>query len=58
VWTVPIGNEFEPKFLALPQEVQEETLVMTRLLQAIRPQLGRPNVDALDDSKYARKGRK
>jgi hypothetical protein len=38
VWTVLIGDEFEPEFLALPQ-------VMTRLLQAIRPQLGRPNVD-------------
>jgi hypothetical protein len=40
VWTVLIGDEYEPEFLALLQEVQDETLVMTRLLLAIRPTAG------------------
>lgn len=32
-WTVLIGDEFEPEFLALPKDVQDETLATTRLLQ-------------------------
>lgn len=37
MWTVRFGDEFEPEFLALSQEVQ----------------LGRPRVDTLKDSHHA-----
>ena len=52
-WTVLIGDEFEPEFLSLPKDVQDETLAMTRLLQYSGPYLGRPHVDTLKDSKHA-----
>lgn len=52
-WTVLIGDEFEPEFFALPKNVQDETLAMTRLLQQFGPQLGRPRVDTLKDSRHA-----
>jgi hypothetical protein len=52
-WTVLIGDEFEPEFSALPTEVQDETLAMARLLQHSGPNLGRPHVDTLKDSKHA-----
>lgn len=52
-WTVLIGDEFEPEFMALPTEVQDETLAMARLLQHSGPNLGRPHVDTLKDSKHA-----
>ncbi len=52
-WTVLIGDEFEPEFFALPKSVQDETLAMTRLLQQFGPQLGRPRVDTLKDSRHA-----
>ena len=32
-WIVEIGDEFEPEYDALPEEVQDELLAMTRLLQ-------------------------
>jgi hypothetical protein len=51
--TVLIGDEFEPEFLSLPKDVQDETLAMTRLLQHSGPQLGRPRVDTLKDSRHA-----
>lgn len=52
-WTVLIGDEFEPEFFALPQDVQDEALAMTRLLQQFGPNLGRPRVDTLKDSRHA-----
>lgn len=52
-WTVQIGDEFEPEFFALPKDVQDETLAMTRLLQHSGPNLGRPRVDTLKDSRHA-----
>jgi hypothetical protein len=52
-WTVLIGNEFEPEFLALPKDVQDQTLAMTRLLQYAGPHLGRPHVDTLKESRHA-----
>jgi hypothetical protein len=52
-WTVLIGDEFEPEFLALPNDVQDEILAMARLLQRSGPNLGRPHVDTLKDSKHA-----
>jgi hypothetical protein len=53
VWTVLVGEEFEPEFQLFPRQVQDETLVFTRLLQQFGPQLGRPRVDTLKDSKHA-----
>jgi hypothetical protein len=52
-WIVLIADEFEPEFVALPRAVQDETLAMTRLLQHSGPNLGRPRVDTLKDSKHA-----
>ena len=52
-WTVLIGDEFEPEFLVLPKDVQDETLAMTRLLQQFGPHLGRPHVNTLKDSRHA-----
>ena len=52
-WTVLIGDEFEPEFFALPKDVQDEMLAMTRLLQQFGPNLGRPRADTLKDSRHA-----
>ena len=52
-WTILIGDEFEPEFLALPRDVQNEMLAMARLLQHSGPQLGRPRVDKVKESKHA-----
>jgi hypothetical protein len=52
-WTVLLADEFEPEFLALPNKVQDELLAMTRLLQEFGPQLGRPRVDTLKESRHA-----
>ena len=47
-WVVEIGDEFEPEFGALPEDVQIEILALSRLLQ----QFG-PRVDTLDGSRHA-----
>jgi hypothetical protein len=52
-WTVLIGDEFEPEFLALDKEIQDEVLALTRLLEQFGPNLGRPRVDTLKDSRHA-----
>ena len=52
-WTVVIGDEFEPEFDALDEEVQAEILALSRLLQQFGPELGRPRVDTLKGSRYA-----
>jgi hypothetical protein len=52
-WTVLLADEFEAEFLALPREVQDETLASARLLQHFGPQLGRPRVDTLSGSRHA-----
>jgi hypothetical protein len=51
-WTVLLGDEFEPELLALPEDVQDEVLALSRLLQQFGPNLGRPRVDTLKDSRY------
>jgi hypothetical protein len=53
MWTVQIGDEFEPEFLAFPKEVQDVALALTRPLQQLGPLLGRPRVDTLDDSRHS-----
>ena len=51
-WVVEIGEEFEPEFYSLQDEVREEILAFTRLLQQFGPQLGRPRVDTLNASRH------
>ena len=53
VWVVEISDEFEPEFDALHVGVQTEILALARLLQQFGPQLGRPRVDTLNDSRHA-----
>jgi hypothetical protein len=52
-WVVPVGDEFEPEFNDLPEEVQTDILALARLLQQFAPRLGRPRVDTLDGSRHA-----
>ena len=52
-WDVEIGDEFEPEFQELPEGVRIEILAHARLLQQFGPQLGRPRVDTLKDSRHA-----
>jgi hypothetical protein len=52
-WVVDIGDEFEPEFFELHEDVRTEILALTRLLQQFGPQVGRPRVDTLDGSRHA-----
>lgn len=52
-WIVEIGDEFEPEFDELPEEVQDEILAHAALLEQCGPQLGRPRVDTLKGSSHA-----
>ena len=52
-WIVEVGDEFEPEFDKLPEDVRTEILALSRLLQRLGPQLGRPRVDTLDGSRHA-----
>jgi hypothetical protein len=52
-WAVEIGDEFEPEFDGLDEDVQTEILALSRLLQQFGPQLGRPRVDTLKGSSHA-----
>ena len=52
-WVVEIGNEFEPEFDELDEDVRTEILALSRLLQQFGPQLGRPRVDTLHGSRHA-----
>ena len=52
-WVVEIGDEFEPEFDGLHEDVRTEILALARLLQQFGPRLRRPRVDTLNDSRYA-----
>ena len=52
-WTVEIGDEFDPEFNKLHEDVRTELLALSRLLQQFGPQLGRPRVDTLNGSRHA-----
>ena len=52
-WIVEIGDEFEPEFDDLHEEVRTEILALARLLQRFGPELGRPRVDTLNGSRHA-----
>lgn len=53
VWVVEIGDEFEPEFDELRDDVRTEILALSRLLQQFGPRMGRPRVDTLHDSRHA-----
>jgi hypothetical protein len=52
-WVVAVGDEFEPEFFALPEDVRTEILALSLFLQQFGPQLGRPRVDTLKGSSHA-----
>ena len=52
-WIVEIGDEFEPEFNELHEDVRTEILALSRVLQQFGPQLGRPRVDTLNGSHHA-----
>ena len=53
-WVVEIGDELEPEFDELHEDVRAQILALTRLLQQFGPQLGRPRVDTLNRSRHAK----
>jgi len=53
MWIVQLADEFEPEFMRLSDEVQNEAIAVMSLLQKIGPQLARPRVDTLKESRYA-----
>jgi hypothetical protein len=52
-WIVEIGDELEPEFNHLHEDVRTEILALARLLQRFGPQLGRPRADTLYGSRHA-----
>ena len=52
-WVVEVGDEFEPEFDELHEDVGTEILALSRYLQQFGPQLGRPRVDTLNGSRHA-----
>lgn len=52
-WEVAIGDEFEPEFDELPEDVQDEILAHAQLLEKFGPTLGHPRVDTLHGSRHA-----
>lgn len=51
-WIVEIGDEFEPEFDLLHEDVQTEILALAVFLEQFGPQLGRPRVDTLNGSRH------
>lgn len=52
-WEVRFDDAFEAEFDQLPEAVQDELLARVKVLEQFGPQLGRPHVDTLKDSKHA-----
>jgi hypothetical protein len=52
-WEVRFDHAFEAEFDRLPEAVQDELLARVKVLEQFGPQLGRPHVDTLKDSKHA-----
>ena len=51
-WVVLFDEAFTTEFAAFPRDVQTALLAKARLLEHFGPQLGRPHVDTLKDSKH------
>lgn len=47
-----MGDDFEPEFDALPEDVRTEILALSLVLEQFGPQLGRPRVDTLSGSRH------
>jgi len=52
-WQVLFHGEFQPEFAGLPEDIQDEFLARLKVLGQFGPQLGRPNVDTLQGSKFS-----
>src|SRR5437588_12684592 len=52
-WAVEMTDEFELEFDALHEDVQTEILALSVVLEQFGPQLGRPRVDTLNNSRHA-----
>lgn len=52
-WTVRFHKNFEPEFDKLNVVVQDELMAHALFLEKVGPQLGRPYVDTLKNSKFA-----
>jgi len=52
-WTVLFHDDFEPEFLGLVEDVQDELLAHVEVLAEFGPGLGRPHVDTLAGSRHA-----
>ena len=52
-WIVRFHDEFEPEFLEMATEVQDELLARACVLAKLGPTLGRPQVDTLAGSRHA-----
>lgn len=52
-WEIIFHDEFDPEFMDLPSEVQDELLAHAGVLERTGPTLGRPQVDTLEGSKHA-----
>jgi hypothetical protein len=55
-WTVLFHDDFEPEFLELKEDVQDELLAHVDVLAEFGPALGRPRVDTLAGSRHANMG--
>ena len=53
-WTVVFADEFDAEFEALPAEVQDEFFAQAIWIERFGPEAGRPRVDSLKGSKFAR----
>lgn len=52
-WAVVFAEAFDAEFTKFPRDVQTALLAKARMLECFGPQLGRPHVDTLKDSKHA-----
>jgi hypothetical protein len=52
-WIVEFHESFAAEFLEFPLDVQDALLAKVGLLEKLGPQLGRPHVDTLYDSRYS-----
>ena len=53
IWAVEFHSDFDPEYDDLAEAVQDELLAHLKLLEQFGPQLGRPRVDTLNDSRHA-----
>jgi len=52
-WAVRFHDEFEPEFLEMSIDIQDELLARARVLSTLGPTMGRPHVDTLSGSRHA-----